>query len=218
MIYVRTPKGQAEIESAARALPQRLRMILLLVDGRRTADALQAMLALATPGTMSELQALGYIAAPQPASTPTLGAASTAPPKRGTFAAIGLPNAALAAAPGRPAAPLAKTPTHRPRSRPIDSLLEESRFKASQMPSRFEVSDRLDDELTTPAQRQSIARSLQRALGPTATPWVRRIDAATTVRELKQVLRDAHQAIAQARGNDMAEEFASRYGKLETLP
>ena len=218
MIYIRTSKGQAEIESASRALPQRLRMILLLVDGRRTADALQTMLATATPGTMSELQALGYLCEVAPASSKASSALPLKPPRRGTIAAIGMPSSAYGAPPQRPAAPVTVKPAaNKPALPPIDSRLGESRFKASQMPSRFDVASRLDDENATATQRDQIARSLLRALGPMATPWVQRVNGAATVRDLKQVLRNAHQAIAQARGNDMAEEFASRYGNLETL-
>lgn len=218
MIYIRTSKGQAEIESASRKLSQRLRMILLLADGRRTADALQTMLATATPGTMSELQALGYLCEIAPAASTTTVAPPAQPPRRGTIAAIGMPSSAFGATAQRPTAPVtAKSAANKPALPPIDSLLEESRFKASQMPSRFEVASRLDDETATATQRDQIARSLLRALGPTATPWVQRVKSAATVRDLKQVLRNAHQAIAQARGNDMAEEFASRYGNLETL-
>ncbi len=206
MIYIRTAKGQAEIESASRVLPQRLRMILLLIDGKRSDVELRTLLPTATPGTLSELQALGYIGAAVTVATAT--------PRRGTIAAIGLPNSAFPPSPSRlPASPQRTKPA----TQAVDSLHLESRFKASQMPSRFDAPSRHDDDAANVQQRDQIARSLERALGPTAANLVQRVRLASTVRELKDAMQSAQQAITQARGSDMADEFASRYGNLEAL-
>ena len=35
-VFLRTPRGNDEVRTARRLLPQRLRMLLLLVDGRRS--------------------------------------------------------------------------------------------------------------------------------------------------------------------------------------
>ncbi len=213
MTYVRTTKGQSELEAASRALPQRLRMILLLVDGRRTSAQLQAMLATATPGTLSELVALGYISVAAEAAAPA------APPKRGTIAAMGTAFAPsrTKASDGTAASTSArKSPSTATPSR-LDSVLNDSRFQASRLPSRFGPSSKLDDDATLVDQREKIARSLARALGPTAAVLVSRVRAASSAQELQTILQGAVQSIANARGQDMADEFASRYGNLESI-
>ena len=68
MYFKKTDKGHAEIEGGARQLPQRLRMVLLLVDGKRSAVELRQMMAGATPEALNSLLDEGYIApAPPPA-------------------------------------------------------------------------------------------------------------------------------------------------------
>lgn len=63
MYFSKTEKGQAEIESSTRQLPQALRMLLLLVDGRRSAVELLQLMPGATADTLRALRAGGYIAA-----------------------------------------------------------------------------------------------------------------------------------------------------------
>lgn len=71
MYFSKTEKGQAEIESNTRQLPQALRMLLLLVDGRRSAVELLQLMPGATADTVRALRAGGYIAAtPAPPRTP----------------------------------------------------------------------------------------------------------------------------------------------------
>ncbi|MDP1691644.1 MAG: hypothetical protein Q8L49_06790 [Burkholderiaceae bacterium] len=175
MYFKKTDKGQAEIDGSQRQIPQRLRMVLLLVDGRRSAAELQQMLANATPEALRWLLDEGYIA-----STP-------APKRRSSSAAH--PAAAPAAA--------------------VDSV-----FKASHMPSRFDVASRPQDEAATDQQRAQIERSLRRALGPTAGSLIETVRQASTVRDLIEVLKTAQLAITNARGKEIGEEFASRYGAL----
>ena len=175
MYFKKTEKGQAEIESAARQLPQRLRMVLVLVDGKRSATDLQQMLAAATPEALRSLLDDGYIAA-----TP-------APPRRSSS-----------------------------RSTP-STQAPESVFKASVMPSRFDVASRPGTEAATDEQRAQIERSLRRALGPTADSLIETVRQARTVGDLIEVLKTAQRAISNARGKDIAEEFASRYGSLDGL-
>lgn len=178
MYFKKTEKGQAEIESAARQLPQRLRMVLVLVDGKRSAADLQQMLAAATPEALRSLLDEGYIAA-----TP-------APSRRSSSRST-------------PAAPSSQAP--------------ESVFKASVMPSRFDVASRPGTEAATDEQRAQIERSLRRALGPTADSLIETVRQARTVGDLIEVLKTAQRAISNARGKDIAEEFASRYGSLDGL-
>ncbi len=85
MYFSKTEKGQAEIESSTRQLPQALRMLLLLVDGRRSAVELLQLLAGATPDALRALRAGGYIVAtPAPPRTPqdspSAATATQAPP------------------------------------------------------------------------------------------------------------------------------------------
>ena len=178
MYFKKTEKGQAEIESAARQLPQRLRMVLVLVDGKRSAADLQQLLAAATPEALRSLLDEGYIAA-----TP-------APPRRSS-------------SPATPSTPSTQAP--------------QSVFRASVMPSRFDVASRPGTEAATDEQRAQIERSLRRALGPTADSLIETVRKARTVGDLIEVLKTAQRAISNARGKDIAEEFASRYGSLDGL-
>jgi hypothetical protein len=183
MHYKKTDKGHAEIESAARQLPQRLRMVLVLVDGKRSEADLQQMLAAATPQALQSLLDDGYIVqAPAPVAGPARRAAIA--PK-----------------------PIATPPTP-----PTDSL-----FNGSGMPSRFDIASRPEHEEATDKQRDQIERSLRRALGPTADSMIVTVRQARTVRELVDVLKTAQRVIANARGKDIADEFASRYGSLDDL-
>lgn len=69
MYFSKTEKGQAEIESSARQLPQALRMLLLLVDGRRSAVELLQLIPGAKADALRALRAGGYIVAtPAPPS------------------------------------------------------------------------------------------------------------------------------------------------------
>ena len=89
MYFKKTAKGQAEIEGGVRELPQRLRMVLLLVDGKRSAVELRQMMANATPEALRSLLDEGYIA-PTPAPAPkrrSSTASRTASPPQGADAA-----------------------------------------------------------------------------------------------------------------------------------
>ncbi len=180
MYFKKTAKGQAEIEGGVRELPQRLRMVLLLVDGKRSAVELRQMMANATPDALRSLLDEGYIA-PTPAPAPkrrSSTASRTASPPQGA----------------------------------ADSV-----FKASQMPSRFDVASRPEHEAATDSQRAQIERSLRRALGPTADSLIETVRKARTVADLVEVLKTAQRAITNARGKDVGDEFASRYGSLDDL-
>lgn len=212
MIHRKTTKGQTEIESGSRALPQRLRMVLLLVDGQREDAELVAMLATATPGALSELKALGYI---EERPLPTA-------PIPGTIAAIGtvLPTSRHANGQSMLGSRHESRYGSRHESRMdsrqharLEAIRNDPRFAASQAPVRTTVHH--PDTAITPQQREQIVRSVQRALGPTAKALVMRIEQARTLRDMQMVLDNAHRAIANARGQDMADEFASRYGNLE---
>jgi hypothetical protein len=184
MYYRKTDKGQAEIESTARQLPQRLRMVLVLIDGKRSDADLQQMLVAATPQALQSLLDDGFIVpTPAPASVPARRAAQARVPA-----------------------------TASPPAEPTDSS-----FRSSAMPSRFDIASRPEHEEATDKQRDQIERSLRRALGPTADSMIVTVRQARTVRELVDVLKTAQRVIANARGKDIADEFASRYGSLDDL-
>ena len=78
---VKTAEGQAEIRQRHRRLTQRQRTLLLLVDGRRSAEQVKALAlqAGATDTAFDELLDLGLIAAPPPETPPPETPVSQAP-------------------------------------------------------------------------------------------------------------------------------------------
>jgi hypothetical protein len=62
-IYRKTPIGQTEIETRALRLLPRMRNLLIMVDGRRDVDALQALLGYEPTAALRELLAYGLIEA-----------------------------------------------------------------------------------------------------------------------------------------------------------
>ena len=68
--YRKTRIGQAEIESRALRLAPRRRGLLILVDGRRDVDALQALLGYELAHSLQELLAYGLIEAVAHSVTP----------------------------------------------------------------------------------------------------------------------------------------------------
>jgi hypothetical protein len=85
-IFSKTSNGLAELRSRSAGLSQRLRSILIMVDGvRRVGDLRQAAATLgAPPDVLESLQALGLIALTAPAGAPqaqtTAARVSVAPP------------------------------------------------------------------------------------------------------------------------------------------
>ncbi|WP_280152948.1 hypothetical protein [Piscinibacter sp. XHJ-5] len=72
LIPVKTSDGQAELSSRQRRLSQRHRTVLLLVDGRRTAEQVQTLArqAGASESCFGDLLELGLIVLPRPAESP----------------------------------------------------------------------------------------------------------------------------------------------------
>lgn len=70
LVPAKTPAGQAELGRRQRAITQRHRTMLFLVDGRRSADQVKAMAeqAGAPPSCFDELISLGLIALTEPAA------------------------------------------------------------------------------------------------------------------------------------------------------
>ncbi len=197
LVFRKTAKGHAEFDSSARALPHKLRTVLVLVDGKRSVQALRAMLPLATPQALADLRTLGLIEVVPPAS---------ARPSKDQDARMD----------SRHQDSIHPDSRHQD-SRHAEPARADSRFASSQAPSRFDVVGSPEDEAATDHQREQIERSLKRALGPAADGLTHSIREARTVRDLLDVLSTAQRAIANARGQDMADEFASRYGNIDQI-
>jgi hypothetical protein len=61
ILYRKTDKGRAEVETRAHRLLPRLRQILILVDGRRTDDELSRLIGADAAGTLTALRDQGFI-------------------------------------------------------------------------------------------------------------------------------------------------------------
>ncbi|WP_207907316.1 hypothetical protein [Paucimonas lemoignei] len=102
-IYSKTAKGQEEIKTRAGGLSQRMRQVLIFIDGKRSRDDLYGMLKgedldeqLAALAAQGLIEATGG-AAPKPAATPAPAAPAAAP-------AAAAPKPAPAKAPEAPKA------------------------------------------------------------------------------------------------------------------
>jgi hypothetical protein len=84
-VPVRSPLGNAELQSRDRKLSQRLRTVLLLIDGKRSSAEIQtlALQAGASQDALNSLLAQGFVLAPEldvPAIAPSAQAGPAAPP------------------------------------------------------------------------------------------------------------------------------------------
>lgn len=154
-VFRKTAKGQTEIETRAHRLAPRLRGLLIVVDGKRDAGSLAALVPQGGEDLVAELLAQGFIEA--------LPEAAPAPPPR------------PAAAP----APTADQVT-----------LGSGDFEAV---------------------RRSAARALNDELGPAAETLAIRIERARGMAELRPLLVQAAQAVANLRGRAAAEAYAARF-------
>ena len=74
IFYRKTRIGQAEIETRALRLPPRLRNLLIIIDGRRDVEAVQALLGYAPAMALQELLAYGLIEAAEQRLSPPAAA------------------------------------------------------------------------------------------------------------------------------------------------
>lgn len=77
IIFRKTAKGVHEIETRAHRLPPRVRSALILVDGRRDVNALQALMPQQLDGTLELLHAQAFIEAVGQTQEAPLSRAST---------------------------------------------------------------------------------------------------------------------------------------------
>lgn len=84
-VFGKTSKGQAEIDTRVHRLVPRLRTLLIMVDGKKTDEALRAMLPQTDEGLTTLLeqgfvQLLASLPVPVPAAAPVAKPESTTPP------------------------------------------------------------------------------------------------------------------------------------------
>ena len=94
VVYTKTPAGHQELKDRSRKLPTRLRFLLVMVDGSKSAQMLISALAPmgVTAESLQELESAGLIAAQD---LPTPGTEKVEIPKPGrtlkrTFSSLGL--------------------------------------------------------------------------------------------------------------------------------
>lgn len=98
-IYRKTAKGLAEIDTRAHRLPPRTRSMLILVDGKRDADDLKALVTVQAEECLRSLSEQGFIEAVGETVRPSLAT--------GTVAAPGAASSTPAAPPAGPAVDVA---------------------------------------------------------------------------------------------------------------
>ncbi|MDP2007423.1 MAG: hypothetical protein Q8K45_17250 [Rubrivivax sp.] len=164
--FRKTAKGQTEIETRAHRLTPRLRGLLILVDGKRDAEALAALVPQQADTLLAELLAQGFVEA-----LPETGAPPAPPPRR--------------AAEPRPVAETRAPP-----------------------PPPATAPGRSDDFETL---RRNAVRALNDELGPAAETIAIRIERTHSMAELRPLLVQAAQAVANMRGRAAAEAYAAKF-------
>ncbi len=164
-LFRKTAKGQTEIETRAHRLAPRLRALLILVDGKRDAAALGALVPQADD-LLTELLAQGFV------ETAAEAGAEAAP---------------------RPAPPPAAAPARPPAAAPAPAP------KAASVSGDFDT------------LRRNAVRALNDELGPAAETLAIRIERARSMAELRPLLVQAAQAVANMRGRSAAEAYAAKF-------
>ena len=180
IIFRKTAKGLAEVESRAHRLPPRLRGMLILVDGKRDSDDLDRIVAQDAIQTLAALAEQGLIEAVGETLAVAESAASYGPVAVSTNASAN----ALANALANASAPA-------PAPAPAPALAPGSATDLA-------------------ALRRQVARALKEQLGASAGPLVKRIKAAHSADELKPLLSQAVKLVLAARGKTAADAFATR--------
>ena len=167
IIYRKTAKGMAEIETRAHRLPPRMRSALILVDGKRSDTVLATMIQLQATETLHALAGQGFIEVLSVAAGTAAPAAAAAP----------VPGAPGAAAPLRPAPPppapapavISAAPDWQTRRREavraVNDLLGPAGESASMRLERARNVDELRVALSSAVQTIGAARGRQAAEG-----------------------------------------------------
>jgi len=163
IIYRKTAKGVAEIETRAHRLTPRMRSALILVDGKRSDAKLAAMIQQQATETLHALAGQGFIEVLTIASAPAAPAAPVAPATPASRAAVPL----RPPAPPAVAAPASAVPDLQARRREavraVNDLLGPTGESAAIRLERARNFDELRAALSTAMQTIGAARGRQAA-------------------------------------------------------
>jgi hypothetical protein len=163
IIYRKTAKGVAEIETRAHRLTPRMRSALILVDGKRSDAELAAMIQQQATETLHALAGQGFIEVLTIASAPAAPAAPVAPATPASRAAVPL----RPPAPPAVAAPASAVPDLQARRREavraVNDLLGPTGESAAIRLERARNFDELRAALSTAMQTIGAARGRQAA-------------------------------------------------------
>ncbi len=200
-IYRKTAKGQAEIETRAHKLPPRLRMALIMVDGKRSDVELRPMLLQSPDETLATLLAQGFIEVALPAQAPvkTLTSAASAAPTA---------PASPAAQPGPPAAATVSTATGKTGATGASGSTPTAPVAAGTAP------DMRPMPVPLPVRQREAVRMLTDQVGPMADAVAVRIEKARSADELRAAVLLGAQVIANTRGRQAAERYMLHFADL----
>ena len=206
IIYRKTAKGMAEIETRAHRLVPRMRSALILVDGKRSDAEIGGMILQQVTETLHALAGQGFIEVLAVDGSGS-GDAGGAGGGGGAVASAPLPPSATAtswaASVPRPAAAAVASP-----------------FTPSPSPSPSPAPTPTPTPAPAPAgpdfqsSRRAAARAVTDLLGPAAESVAMRIERARNPDELRAALTAAVQTVGNTRGRQAAETFAARFADL----
>ena len=201
IIFRKTAKGMAEIETRAHRLVPRMRSALILVDGKRSDAEIGGMILQQVTETLHALAGQGFIEvlAVNGSGSGDAGGGG------GAVASAPLPPSAtatsLAASVPRPAAVAVATP-FKPSPSPSPSP------SPTPMPAPAPAGPDFQ------SSRRAAARAVTDLLGPAAESVAMRIERARNPDELRAALTAAVQTVGNIRGRQAAEAFAARFADL----
>ena len=182
LIFRKTAKGLAEINTREHRLAPRMRSTLILVDGRRDAADINALIAQQADEVLQALAEQGFIEAVGETVTPPAPAPAPA----------SAPAPALAPAPASMPLGFADRPA-------LPSLSAPPASAAPTLPAQ-----------TLEALRRLAARALTDSVGPAAETLAIRIERAKSVDELRPLFAQAVSLVQSMRGRSAAEAFSAR--------
>jgi hypothetical protein len=163
IIYRKTAKGVAEIETRAHRLPPRMRSALILVDGKRSDASLATMIQQQATETLHALAGQGFIEVLTVAAGPAALATPAAAAAPAPLAAAALRPAAPPAAPA-PTSTAADWQTRRREAvRAVNDQLGPAGESAALRLERARNVDELRAALSTAVQTIGVARGRQAA-------------------------------------------------------
>ena len=201
IIFRKTAKGLAEIETRAHRLVPRMRSALILVDGKRSDAEIGGMILQQVTETLHALAGQGFIEVLAVNGSGSGdaggggGAVASAPlPPSATAtswaASVPRPAAAAVATPFTPSPSPSPSPTPTPTPAPAPAGPD------------FQI------------RRRAAVRAVTDLLGPAAESVAMRIERARNPDELRAALPAAVQTVGNTRGRQAAETFAARFADL----